>query len=442
MDHRSISRRTFIFGSALAMGGCATARRRNLKRMGYISPNEKLFVAGIGVGGKGSSDVDGCNSETIIALCDVDWKRAGGTFNRYPKAKKYRDFREMFDKERSIDAVTVSTADHVHAVAAMHAIKRGINVYVQKPLTHTIHEARELTKAAREYGVATQMGNQGHSSVDDRRFCEMVWSGVLGEIREVHTWTNRPIWPQGIPEPLPEEPIPEHIDWDLWLGPSPWRPYNSDYAPFKWRGWWDFGTGALGDMGCHVLDAPNWALQLGYPSSVECVSQEGKNEQTGPLRCVLRYEFPARKSMPPVTLYWYDGGNKPELPDHLKGQTDLSDLSSGNMFVGNRGVSINGSYGRNVKLYPESLMEQYNAAKEMLPRSPGHYQEWIQSCKGGPPSPGNFDYAGPFTEWVLLGNLALRAEGKLLWDGPNMKVTNNNEANQYVKMDYRKGWSL
>jgi len=442
MSFSRMSRRTFIFGSAATMGACATGRKPSLKRSGYISPNEKLFVAGIGVGGKGSSDVDGCASETIVALCDVDWDRAGPTFERYPKAKKYRDFRDMLEKEKHIDAVTVSTADHVHAVAAMTAIKMGKHVYVQKPLTHTIYEARKLTEAAREYGVATQMGNQGHSSVNSRRFCEMVWSGVLGEIREVHAWTNRPIWPQGISDPLPEEPVPEHIDWDLWLGPAPWRPYNSGYAPFKWRGWWDFGTGALGDMGCHVLDGPNWALQLDCPTSVECVSQEGKNDQTGPTKSVIRYEFPARGSMPPVTLYWHDGGNKPEVPDHLKGRADLEDLSSGNMFIGDRGVSIGGYYGTDVRLYPESLMSEYESVQPMLPRSAGHYREWIQACKDGPPSPGDFNYAGPFTEWVLLGNLALRAEGKLFWDGPNMKVTNNKDANQYVKMEYRKGWSL
>ena len=446
MERNKISRRMFLAGTAAAsMVGCATARKPSLRRLGYRSPNEKLNVAGIGVGGKGGGDIDGCKSENIVVLCDVDWGRARDSFRDFPQAKRYRDFREMLEKEdKNIDAVTISTPDHVHAVAAMMAMKMGKHVYVQKPLTHSVYEARKLTEAARKYGVATQMGNQGHSGEGVRRFCEMIWSGTIGEVREVHAWTNRPIWPQGIPEPLPEQPVPEDkdIDWDLWLGPAPWRPYNSDYAPFKWRGWWDFGTGALGDMACHIMDPVNWAMMLGYPSSVECLSQEGKNDQTAPNKSIIRYEFPARGGMPPVTVTWYDGGNLPPRPEGIGENVRLGDGDNGSLFIGERGMIAIGTYGGSPRLFPESLRADYETPDPMIPRSIGHYREWIQACKGGAPSPGNFDYAGPFTEWVVMGNLALRCEGKLLWDGEKMKVTNNRGANRYVRRKYRKGWKL
>ncbi len=446
MGHNRLSRRTFLMGSAAAatLAGCATARRPKLCKMGYRSPNEKLNVAGIGVGGKGSSDVGGCDSENIVALCDVDWNRASRTFADYPNAKKYKDFRDMLDKEgANIDACTVSTADHCHAVAAMACMERGIHVYVQKPLTRTVHEARALTEAAQKYNVATQMGNQGHSGNDVRVFCEMIWSGIIGRVREVHAWTNRPIWPQGIPEPLPKEPIPEEMNWDLWLGPSPWRPYNSNYAPFKWRGWYDFGTGALGDMACHICDPANWALQLKYPTSVECIYQSGKNDQTAPESSIIRFEFPERGAMPPASLTWYDGGKFPPrgkygIPDDIK----LGDGDNGSLFIGDEGMITIGTYGGNPRLLPGSKHMDAKKPGQMLPRSPGHYQEWIQACKGGPSSPGSFDYAGPFTEWVLLGVVSLRAEGKLLWDGPNMRFTNSSKANDLVEVDYRRGWSL
>ncbi len=436
--NNKVNRRTFLLSSATAaITGCATTRKPTLKSLGYQSPNEKLNVAGIGVGGKGSSDIDGCDSENIVALCDVDWERAGRTFKRYPAAKRYRDFRVMLEREKNIDALTISTADHMHAFAAMRAMELGKHIYVQKPLTHSVYEARVLTEAARKYGVATQMGNQGHSGDELRVFCEMIWAGVIGPVREVHCWTNRPIWPQGIPEPLPPEPVPDHIDWNLWLGPAPWRPYNSGYAPFKWRGWFDFGTGALGDMGCHVLDSTNFALLLDYPSSVECISQQGKNEQTYPEKSIIRYEFPARPSMPPVTVYWYDGGNKPKVPEEFENEVELE--TSGSIFIGEKGIITSGSYARKMKVLPESLAFD---PQPLIPRSPGHYRDWIQAIKGGVPPCSNFNYAGPFTEWVLLGNIALRAEGKLMWDGPRMRFTNNSDANQYIKREYRAGWRL
>ncbi|MCE5308370.1 MAG: Gfo/Idh/MocA family oxidoreductase, partial [Acidobacteriales bacterium] len=315
MDHRFSRRYFFLGGAALAASNPLPARPASLKRAGYKSPNEKLNIAGIGVGGKGYGDVNACAlTENIVALCDADEVRAARTFERYPKAIRYKDFRQMLDKEKGIDAVIVSTPDHVHGIAAAWAIERGLHVYVQKPMTRTIWEARMLTELARKHGVATQMGNQGHSNEGARRLCEMIWAGEIGAVREVHAWTDRPIWPQGIDAPLPEEPVPSTLDWDVWLGPAPQRAYNKGYAPFKWRGWFDFGCGALGDMACHILDPVNWALRLGAPTSVECVKQEKRNSQTFPTKSIIRFEFPARANMPPVTLYWYDGGLMPPRP--------------------------------------------------------------------------------------------------------------------------------
>ena len=274
----------------------------------------------------------------------------------------------------------------------------------------------------------------------------MIWSGIIGQVREVHAWTNRPIWPQGIPDPLPEQPIPDDkdIDWDLWLGPAPYRPFNAEYAPFKWRGWWDFGTGALGDMACHILDPANWALLLDAPESVECVSQDGKNDQTAPNKSVIRYEFPARGTMAPVTLTWYDGGNQPTRPSCIPEGIKIADGDNGSLFIGDKGVIAIGCYGGHPQVFPESLAKDIKDPSPLIPRAPGndHARDWLQACMGGVPSCSNFDYAGPFTEWVLLGNLCLHCEGKLMWDAKKMKVTNNREANKYVNPPYRKGWHL
>jgi predicted dehydrogenase len=443
MKNSTLSRRSFLMSSAALLAASNTfARKTTMSRSGYKSLNEKLNIAAIGAGGKGATDIDGCGSENIVALCDTDWKHAAKTFEKFPNAKQYKDFRVMLDKEKGIDAVTISTPDHTHAVAAIAAMEHGIHIYVQKPLTHSIHEARRLTEAARKYGVATQMGNQGHSGEGVRQLCEIIWSGAIGNVREVHAWTNRPIWPQGIAAPLPQEPVPDTFDWDAWLGPAPSRPYNSGYAPFKWRGWWDFGCGALGDMACHILDPANWSLQLHYPTSVECVKQEGKTDQTYPTKAIIRYEFPTRGSMPPVTVYWYDGGELPPRPKGIGDSVKLGDGDNGSLFIGEKGIATTGTYGEGTRLLPDELMKDYKLPEPILSRSPGHYRDWIRACKGGGPACSNFDYAGPFTEWVLLGNLAIRYQGKLLWDGERMKVTNNSEANKWVKGNYRKGWRL
>jgi predicted dehydrogenase len=453
--NRKISRRTFFFGGALALAGCATGTRRAARR---VSANEKLNIAGIGVGGMGGGDVHAMAGENIVALCDVDWKQAGGTFKDFPNAGQYKDFRRMLDKEHgNIDAVTVSTPDHVHAFAAMAAIELGKHVRVQKPLTHTVEEARKLAQAARKYKVVTQMGNQGHAEAGVREACEMLWSGVIGQVREVHAWTDRPaeFWPTNVDRPEGSDPIPDTLDWDLWLGPSPARPYvaihpklgKACYCPNVWRGWWDFGCGALGDMGCHILDPANWALHLGAPTSVEAVEVNNRNKETAPRTSIVRYVFPERKdpkgnTLPAVTLSWYEGGLKPTPPPE-SGLTKDALGGNGSLFVGEKGYMTIGCYGDNPTLLPEAKWKDYKKPDPHIPRvDGGSYAEWIRACKGGEKPGSNFDYAGPFTEWVLLGNLAVRASGIVRWDAAKMKVVNSPEADALVRGKYRKGWTL
>jgi len=439
---KKISRRDFMGSAAAVVAAFTIVPRRVLGGSGNKPPSEKLNIAGIGAGGMGASNINACSDsgENIVALCDVDDERAKDTFNRYPKARKWKDFRKMLDEQKDIDAVIVATPDHTHAVAAMAAMRRGKHVYVQKPMTHTVYEARMLTEAARKYKVATQMGNQGHSGEGVRLICEWIWDGAIGPVREVQAWTNRPIWPQGIDRPSDTPPVPPTLDWDLWVGPSPMRPYNSCYLPFAWRGWWDFGCGALGDMACHLLDPVFSALKLKYPISVESCATKVNNE-TFPLASIVRYEFPARGDMPPVKLHWYDGGMKPPRPDELERGRQMTSV----IFIGDKGKLMCGEYGDNPRLIPETKMKEYKRPPETLPRIEGghHEQNWIRACKGGEPACSNFDYSGPFTEAVVMGNLAIHRLGaKLLWDGENMKVTNDEEANKYVKQPCREGWSL
>ena len=443
-----MNRRKFIGKSTAAFGlaGLSAAKLR------AASPNNKLNIAAIGVGGMGSGNIEKCSEENIVALCDVDLKRGGKTFGAHPKAKRFRDFRVMLDKmEKEIDAVIIATPDHTHAVATMEAIRRGKHVYTQKPLTHTIWEARQLTEASKRYGVATQMGNQGHSSNGARQTVEWIRAGVIGEVREVHCWSDRPLrgtrfekrlyWPQGVANrPEKKEVVPDTLDWDLWLGPAPYRDYSSAYVPFDWRGWWDFGTGALGDMGCHIIDHPYWALKLGYPTSVEASSTHIHSE-TAPLASLVTYHFPARGELPPVRMVWYDGGIKPPRPEELEPHEEWP--VDGVLYVGDRGKIMHKSHGGKPTLLPMSRMNDFQRPDETLPRIKGsHEQNWIDACKGGAPACSNFNYSGPLTEVVLLGNLAIRTEGHLLWDGPNMRVTNNEAANQFVRREYRQGWRL
>jgi len=432
-------------GGAAAAGAFTIVPRYVLGGPGRAAPSEKLNIAGIGVGGQGGGDLRAVSSENIVALCDVDWNHAAGTFKRYPKAKKYWDFRKMLEKEdKNIDAVVVATPDHMHAVATMMAIKMGKHVYCEKPLAHDIFEVRKVTEAAREAGVATQLGNQGQASPETRLVCEFIWDDAIGPVREVHSWCNRYISPRGLERPKDKQPVPATLNWELWLGTAAWRPYHSCYLPFNWRGWWDFGTGVLGDIGCHQFAPIFRALKLGYPTSVEACSS-GVNSETAPLASMVRYEFPVRDDMPPVKLTWYDGGLMPARPAELEDGRRMGGADD-NLYVGDKGKMLGH------RLIPESRNNEYGKPPEVLPRSPGHHKEWILACKGGPPAGSNFDVSGPMAEVVLLGNIAVRMgkelyeKGlKLYYDGPKMNITNLPEANKYIRREYREdreGWTL
>ena len=443
-NKKRISRRQFIGSAAMATATFNIVPRHVLGGVNYVAPSDKLNIAGIGVGGQGSVDLNAVSSENIIALCDVDDARARGTYEKYPQAKRYRDFRVMLDKQPDIDAVVVATPDHMHAVITMAAIRAGKHVYCEKPLTHTVYEARMITKAAREAGVATQMGNQGRSGNSIRLVKEWVEDGAIGNVTEVHCWTDRPKgwWPQGsIKRPTQSLPVPSTLNWDLWLGVASYRPYHPDYLPFKWRGWWNFGCGALGDLGCHILDVPFWALELTSPTSIQAHSTPFNNE-TAPEAETIEYEFPARSGKPPVKLTWYDGGRMPTRPVELEEGRKMGDNNGGVLLIGDKGTIMTGCFGDGARIIPETKMRAYKKPPKTLTRSKGHYKDWILACKGGDPASSNFDYAGPLTETTLLGNVAVRAGGKLLWDSKQMKFTNNEDANKYVHFEYRKGWSL
>ncbi len=446
MKERKISRRNFIktAGVASAMGLTACSNLSVVRRRGP-APIEKLKIACIGAGGQGATDVNGISSENIVALCDVDQERAAATFAKFPRARKYKDYRRMLEKmDKRIDAVTVTTPDHTHFPAAIMAVTMGKHVFVQKPLTHTVWEARQLTLAAREHQVVTQMGIQGHAKEGARLLCEWIEADILGPVHEVHIWTDRPIWPQAIERPVETLRPPRTLDWDLWLGTAPERPYHSAYAPFVWRGWWDFGTGALGDMGCHLMDAPFWALKLGAPTSVEADSGP-VNRETAPEWSIVTYQFPARGEMPPVKVVWYDGGKKPPRPEELEEERELAD--NGQLIIGEKATILdNSAYCESPRIIPEAKMKDVQASlpAKTIPRIPkaDHYQEWILACKGEEPAGANFDYAGPLTEMVLLGNLAIRTGKKIEWDPIDLKVPNVREANQYIRHWYRQGWEI
>jgi predicted dehydrogenase len=443
-----LSRRDFV--GAAATAGFTIVLRAALAGPRHSAPSEKLNIAGIGVGGRGASNLAAVSSENIVALCDVDEKNAAGTFARYPGAKKYRDFRRMLEEEKDIDAVVVSTPDHTHAVATIMAIKMGKHVYCEKPLTRTVHEARAVAEAARKAKVATQMGNQGMAFEGNRLIKEWLWDGAIGPVREVHVWSDRPThsgkkplwWAQGIDRPTDTPPAPETLDWDLWLGPAPYRPYHPAYVPFKWRGWWDFGSGGLGDMGIHNIAPVFTALKLGAPTSVNA-SSTAVYEETLPLASVVHYEFAARADMPAVTLHWYDGGIIAARPKELEDSREMP-REDGLIFVGDKGkMLVTGWGGESPRLIPEAKMTAYKRPPQTLARSIGHHEEWLKACKQGTPTESNFDFAGPMTEAVLLGTVCVRVGGeKLIWDSENMKVTNLPEANQYLRYEYRQGWTL
>ncbi len=436
---RNTSRRDFLKTSAVAGAGFWVSGSSVVAES--KSPNEKLNIAIIGCGGKGYSDMRGCASENIVALCDVDENRAAKAFSEQPKANKYHDYRKLLDIEKSLDAVVVATPDHHHAPASLRAMRNGLGVYTQKPLTHSIYEARLMRDTAREYKVATQMGNQGTSQRGLREGVEVVQSGGIGAVREAHIWTNRPVWPQGIKVGrLPSQRVPSTMKWDLWLGAAPDRLYNEGYAPFNWRGWWDFGTGALGDMACHTANLAFMALKLEYPTRVHATKVDGLNSETYPDGSTIRYDFPTRGNLPPVSYHWYDGTHKPPA-EVTEGLGKLA--TSGSLMIGDEGKLYSpNDYGAHYVLHPKEKFEEYKPPKPWLPRSRGHSREWIDASKGGVPAMSNFDYAALLTETILIGNIAMRAGQAIDWDGPRMRVTNSRTADQYVSREYRKGWEV
>ena len=451
---KNLTRREFLGSTATAAAGLMIVPRHVLGGPGVKAPSDTLNIGCVGVGGQGSSDTRNVSSENVIALCDVDTMQIANFLKSrrndpqhvemYQNARKYQDFRIMLDKEKNIDAITVTTPDHNHAVIAMRAIKMGKHVFVQKPLTHTIKEARELTMAAKNANVVTQMGNQGHAGEGARLINEWIWDGAIGNVREVHVWTNRPIWPQGIDAPEEIPSVPSTLDWNLWLGPAPFRPYHPDYMPFRWRGWWDYGTGALGDMGAHLIDQPFWALKLRYPNTVQASSTRFTKDSY-PVAEVVTYEFPARGKMPPVRLTWYDGGLMPPRPEVIEPGRKMGDDDGGVLFTGSKGILMHGTYGRHPRLVPETKMQEYKRPEKTIPRSPGIHAEWIEAIKAGKKSTTDFEYAGPLTEMMLLANIAVRMQEqytKLQWNGEKMEFTNLPEANKYIHKDYRPGWSL
>jgi hypothetical protein len=531
MSEYQFSRRYFFFGSLLSLAsGSARAMipksfhtAPSLKAAGYKSPNEKLNIAAVGIGGRGAQNLSNLLSENIVALCDVDARQGAPTFRRFDEASRYSDFRRMLDKEeKNIDAVVISTPDHMHATIALWCMERGKHVYVEKPLTRTPWEARLLTDAAVKYKVATQMGNQGFSHEGHKTACEIVWSGEIGNVTEVHAVTSSPNWPQAVQSIPPEEPVPSGLDWDLWLGCAAIRPYTSGgwdkdhipdgstgpyngknygfYVPHDWRGFYDFGTGSLGDAGIHAMGPASQALQLGAPIAVECIRAEQTSSISYPLYAVLRWDFPARGNMPPVSVYWYDTARtgKPAnyyhptgLENELllpaennlaeRGRPDIGSsrgwsgrhyrveglggptsplggaqrsagkdstavagvlIEDGSIFVGDKGYMATVGRGEGVKLLPDSRWRDYTLPAPSLTRSPGHYRDWIRACKDGSVTCSNFGVAGPFAEWVTLGAIAYRFKGKLEYDARTRRFTNNEEANEYLKPVFRKGWDL
>ncbi len=437
-------RRDVLSGAAAALG--AQARQ---------APSDKLNLAGIGVGGVCQSYLRNLASENIMALCDVDDAYAAPTFNAYPQAKRYRDFRRMLEKEKGIDGVVIGTPDHSHAVIAMAAMSLGKHVYCAKPLTRTVHEARALARAARENKVATQMSVQSSASEGACATAEWVQSGVIGPVREVHVWSDRPIWPQGLTRrPQDSPPVPSTLDWDLWLGPAPQRAYHPAYHPWIWRGWWDFGTGALGDMGCHTLHVIFRALNLEHPASVHASSpvllrgymdrpnkrrpERVKFDETAPACAMVTWDFPARGNRPAVQLTWYDGGLKPPRPVDFPAGKNLP--NSGILFVGDRGAILSAFHGGPSLVLPEKRMREFEPPKPTLPRTAGHYQEFIAACKGGPPPTCRFEFGALLTEVALLGNIAVRTGRFLEWDPENMSFRNDADANRYLRESYREGW--
>jgi len=452
MASPKISRRKFLRSGASASVAAGAALfhivPRHVLGRGPTPPSDKLAIAGIGVGGMGAANLRELETEAIVALCDVDLNYAAGTIKRYPTARVYQDFRVLLEKEKGIDAVVIATPDHTHAVITMAAMAAGKHAYTQKPLTHDIFEARRLSAAAKASKVTTQMGIQGHSGEGIRLVVEWVKAGVIGEIREVDGWCDLSYYPWGHAywsskwgeRPADTPAVPAGLDWDLWLGPAPYRPYHPAYHPLVWRCWWDFGVGMMGDRGAHTLDAAVWALDLDAPETVEATSC-GLNAETHPLTAIVTYCFPARGGRPPVKLTWYEGTRAPR-PEGLEDGRAMP-AEGGLVFKGSRGLIMCGVYGDSPRLVPEKLMQETDLPAKTLPRvDGGHEQEWARACKAGKKAGAAFEYSGPLTEICLLGNVAKRLDTRIVWDPVNLRVTNNAEAEAWIRRPYREGWRL
>ena len=484
-----IDRRSFIRNTATAAAGFIILPSNVISGLGHRMPSDKLNIAGIGVGGRGGAVIRAVSSENIVALCDVDWKYAAPIFKDFPDARKFYDWREMFDKMKdSIDAVVVGTPDHSHAIVSINAMKMGKHVYCEKPLTHAVWESRQMTEIAKKYKVATQMGNQGNSGEGIRQVCEWVWDGAIGEVQEAHAWTNRPIWPQGLERPKVVMEVPETLKWDLFIGPARERPYNEVYTPWNWRGWWDFGTGALGDMACHIMDPIFKSLNLKYPTHVQG-SSSLFNTESPPLAQVVTYKFPKRDKvnhvkMPEVKVTWWDGCLLPPRPEELpEGEIMVRDSNGVILLIVTKGKIMTGCYSANPFLLPLDYGKNYKQPEKSLRRvTVGHEMDWVRACKESHENrveaSSYFGYSGPMNEMVVIGVVAVRLQDlkrELDWDGENMRFTNINDhdeikvvasdkfeiieghphfdtkhdtlnakqtAEEYIRHTYRAGWSL
>ena len=430
------SRRTFLkrtaFGAAglwLAIPKASAARK--------LSPNEKLNIGVIGVANRGGDNLNGVAGENIVALCDIDDKFLTAAAQKFPSAKTYNDFRLLLE-QKDIDAVVISTPDHTHAVIAVQTLKSGRHVYCEKPLTHTISEARMVTDLARKHKRVTQIGTQIHAGNNYRRVVELIQSGAIGTVRDVHVWVNASYGNRERPKEA--RPIPPHIHYELWLGPAEYRPYHPDYLPFNWRHWWAFGGGALADFGCHYMDLPHWALGLRHPVAVEVVDGPPVHDESTPPWLIVRYEHPARGEHPPVKLTWYHGGKRPELLPSLLSEEQLSKWASGVLFIGEKGMVMS-DYSKHV-LLPEKDFADFVRPAPFIKPSIGHHKEWIEACKTSGQTTCPFDYSGPLTETALLGNVAYRVGKRLKWDAKKLRAKNCPEADQYIQHHYRKGWKL
>ena len=448
MGAMNINRRRFLAGSTVAAAALVVPRHV-LGGPGHVPPSEKLNIAGVGVGGMGGGNLRNLESQNIVALCDVDHNYAAGTFKRYPNAKTYYDYRTMLDAAKDIDAVMIATPDHTHAVISMEAMRRGKHVYCQKPLTHDVYESRMLAKAAEKFGVTTQMGIQGHSGEGIRLITEWIADGAIGEVREVDAWCSLSYYPWGhagwsskwSSRPKETPAVPDKLNWDLWLGPAPERPYHPAYHPGVWRCWLDFGCGMMGDRGAHTLDPVFTALKLTHPTSIDATSM-GLNEDTHPLTSIVTYKFPARGDFPPVKLTWYEG-TRPPRPEDLEDGRRLGSSEGGALFKGTKGKIMAGVTGEGARLIPESRMKEYKSPPKTIPRvNCSHEMEWVAACKEGRQAGADFGYSGMLTETCLLGNVARQVDTRIEWDHKNLKVTNLPEANKLIHPPYRQGWSL